>query len=123
MIRRRAGSLDILLIALAGLGLGFWLSASFTSQAGSMASVHIAGEKQLDIDLNRPGVHELAGPLGHSRLEVKDGRLRILEAPCPEQRCRRQGWISQRGESISCIPNRLHVQVDNGDEGYDSLLY
>lgn len=58
---------------------------------------------------------ELQGPLGATRLEIHHGQARILSSPCPFKVCLGMGPISQRGEIIACVPNRLLVTVAGGE--------
>lgn len=49
---------------------------------------------------------------GH-RVEVKpeDGQVWVTEATCPDKICIHQGKISQEGETIVCLPNRMIIQI------------
>jgi len=54
-------------------------------------------------------------------IEIKDKRVRMREASCPDKLCVKQGWI-ERG-AIICLPNRVVVTVggDEGKERYDAV--
>ncbi len=56
-------------------------------------------------------------------VEIKSGSVTVTEASCKNQVCVRHGAISKSGESIVCLPNRLVVRIENGEEGggYDSV--
>ncbi len=56
-------------------------------------------------------------------VEIKGGSVKVTEASCKNQVCVRHGAISKSGESIVCLPNRLVVRIENGEEGggYDSV--
>lgn len=49
--------------------------------------------------------------LGYNLIEVGDEKVRVLEADCPDQIDVEQGWISNIGETLICLPNRLVVEV------------
>ena len=55
-------------------------------------------------------------------IEIKDGRVRMLEASCPNHLCIRQGWIRFEGQSIVCLPNKVTVIVRGTDDGFDFVL-
>ena len=57
-----------------------------------------------------------------NRIEIKDGRVRMLEASCPNHLCIRQGWIRFEGQSIVCLPNKVTVIVRGTDDGFDFVL-
>ncbi|MDR2465140.1 MAG: NusG domain II-containing protein [Streptococcaceae bacterium] len=57
-------------------------------------------------------------------IEVKNNRIRIARANCPDQVCVRRGWISKGGETIVCLPHKLVLEViasDGSQEG--SVIY
>ena len=49
--------------------------------------------------------------LGYNLIEIGDGEVRVLEADCPDQIDVEQGWISNIGQTLICLPNRLVVEV------------
>ncbi|MCP1728404.1 hypothetical protein J2T60_002404 [Natronospira proteinivora] len=123
MSRSRISVLDITVIALLGLGLGFWLAASLGGPAAGEAHLYLDGERHGSLALNQDGEYAVNGPLGESRLAVRDGRIRITQAPCPHRLCMRQGWQEQAGATINCVPNRLHIRLQGRETAYDSLHY
>lgn len=44
-------------------------------------------------------------------LEVRDGRVRVLESTCPHQVCVKTGWIDRPGQVIVCVPARMVITV------------
>ena len=51
------------------------------------------------------------GPLGSSLIEFADGKVRMQESPCPDGICESQGWISQVGQIIVCLPNKVVIRI------------
>lgn len=49
--------------------------------------------------------------LGYNLIEIGDERVRVIEADCPDQIDVEQGWISKKGETLICLPNRLVVEL------------
>lgn len=45
-------------------------------------------------------------------IEIKDGRIRMLEGECPDQICVDTGWLEDM--PIVCLPNRL--VIDHADK-------
>ncbi|WP_193222246.1 NusG domain II-containing protein [Alkalilimnicola sp. S0819] len=86
------------------------------------ASVWVAGEQRHRLALDQPGQWRVQGPLGESRIEVRDGRVRVTASPGPRQICVRTGWLEQAGESAICLPNQVVVRVE-GDGGYDAMNF
>lgn len=50
----------------------------------------------------------------YNRLEIKDGRADITEASCPDKICVKHRPVSRRGESLVCLPNKVVVEIENG---------
>ncbi len=93
---------------------------------GRSVRVTAEGATLFTAPLERDRTAELTGPLGTTRMEIRDGKVRIVSSPCPYKVCIGMGDISHAGEIIACVPNRLLVQI-LGDEaegkgpGYDLL--
>lgn len=64
--------------------------------------------------------------LGTNVIEIKDGKVSVSDADCPDKLCAKQGAISKAGESIVCLPHKLVVRI-TGDEAaestYDAVTY
>ncbi|NLV91159.1 MAG: NusG domain II-containing protein [Firmicutes bacterium] len=60
----------------------------------------------------------------YNLLAIEPGRIRVLEANCPNQIDVRQGWISDSTRSIVCVPNRLVVRIESSDNslGIDGVV-
>lgn len=96
------------------------------SQGPSQVKVSLEGQTVLSFPLNQEEKrYNLRLPKGEAVLEVKKGAVRLLEMEeeiCPRHICSHTGWISKRGESIVCVPNRLVVQVtEAGEEIVDAV--
>lgn len=110
---------DYLILAL-GLALVLTL---WRQQAGSLDGrviVRLDGRPFAEASLRLNRVIVVPGPLGESRVEIRDGRVRVAADPSPRQLCVRQGWIPP-GAAAVCLPNR--VAVENAATGYDTLNY
>ena len=57
-------------------------------------------------------------------LVIEDGYADVTEASCPDQICVNHNRIRYSGESIVCLPNKLIVEVEGGeDNGIDGSTY
>lgn len=63
---------------------------------------------------------KVQGVLGVAVVEVSDDKIRMLEAPCPDQICVHRQWIAAPGESIICVPNKMVISIEKNDEGIDA---
>ena len=102
---------DAVVLCLLGAAV---VAASLPRTAGgspARAEVAVSGERALALDLSRDGVHEVLGPIGVTRVEVRGGKVRVLSSPCPRQVCRHGGWIGEPGTLLVCLPNEIVVRV------------
>ena len=56
---------------------------------------------------------------GYNTVTVKDGKIFVSAASCPDGICRDHRPISTTNESIICLPNRLTVYVVSQDDNAD----
>jgi hypothetical protein len=107
-----ADRLLFLVLIAASVG-GFFYSREAVSQSsGVVIEVNGKAEYTFPLDTNR--IVSVSGPLGPSLVEIRDRRARIREAPCPNQLCVKQGWVSKG--VIVCVPNRIVVLVGDGKD-------
>lgn len=59
------------------------------------------------------------GKLGPATIVIRDGRVRILNSPCPLKICEDKGWISKKGDFIICVPNRVAIRITGAK--YDAI--
>lgn len=53
-------------------------------------------------------------------IEIKDGKIGVLDSSCPSGVCIHTGSISRNGESIICIPGKLIIKIVSGGDCDDS---
>ena len=86
--------------------------------AGGEAVVRVKGEVVEKHKLSESGTFPLNG--GTNILVIEDGYAYICEAHCPDKYCMRQGKIHYTGQCLTCLPNKLTVTVEGGeDNGID----
>jgi hypothetical protein len=64
----------------------------------------------------------VAGARGPLTLELRDGAVRVLEAPCPDRLCVHQGSVSAVGSALVCVPNGVSVRVGGGSDALDAVI-
>ena len=104
---------DILLIAALLLAaLLAWGVLRLTREKGGEAVVTVDGARAATVPLTVDATLSIGAGRGFSNVvEVSGGRVRVVDADCPDRLCVRQGWISYDGESIVCLPHKLVVTV------------
>ena len=54
-----------------------------------------------------------------NKLIIKDEKVYIDDADCPDKLCIKQGSIDKANESIICLPNKLVVRIVQGENVYE----
>lgn len=62
---------------------------------------------------------------GSNLIEIGDGKVRVIEADCPDQLDVKQGYIESPGEVIVCLPNKLVIEIKGKtkDEDIDYISH
>jgi hypothetical protein len=62
---------------------------------------------------------------GHMRIENRQGKLMIAESDCPRKICCHSGAISDPGQVITCVPNKVFIEVSapDGAVQYNATTY
>ena len=109
----------ILVCVLAGAAL---LLAPGRARTGAAeVQVEVSGTAVLTLSPSEDGIREVTGPLGVTRIEVRERRVRVLSSPCPQKLCQRAGWIGSAGEMVVCLPNEVVVRLPGRRPGVDAL--
>lgn len=88
----------------------------FSGEAGGEVEIarggKVIGVYQLSQDQNL----DIGENDAFNRLQIKDGKVKMLEANCPDQYCVRHQAIYRTDESIICLPNKVVVTIKKGEE-------
>jgi hypothetical protein len=110
----------ILIVAALSAGVVLLIVTGSRGKAGSYAVVMVRNNETARYSLSTDGIYTING--GTNTIEIKDGKVRMTEAECPNHLCVRQGWISFSGQSIVCLPNELSVTITGADDAADFIL-
>lgn len=89
---------------------------------GETATVYYEDKIIKKIDLSTDGEYTVSGYLGDVVLEVKDNRIRVKEENSNNHICSKEGYISDKGSSLICLPNKIIVKIEN-DKEIDEVAY
>lgn len=87
------------------------------SGSGSRTAVIRCGDVRHELALGEDGVFNFDGI--DAEFEVKNGKIRLTKASCPDKICEKTGYIGSAGQSIICVPNKITVSVVGSDESVD----
>ena len=78
-----------------------------------------AGVKSYPLD--RDSVFEVNSNGFTLSVEIKDGKVRVTDADCPDKVCVHTGTIASRGGSIACVPAKVMISVGEGESGDENI--
>lgn len=82
---------------------------------GYTADIYQSGELLTSIDLSavsQPYTFTVTGENGcTNEIEVRPDQIGIISADCPDKLCVHQGFIRDSRLPITCLPNRLVIQL------------
>lgn len=87
------------------------------SGGGARTAVIRCGDVRYELALDKDGLFRLDGI--DAEFEVKNGKIRLTNASCPDKTCEKTGYIGSPGQSIICVPGKITVAVVGSDESVD----
>lgn len=58
---------------------------------------------------------------GHvNTVEIRDHRIRVSAADCPDQTCVNMGWLKSSSMPIVCLPHHLVIEFTDSADGIDA---
>lgn len=98
--------LGVLMIAIV-----LWVAFSFHGN-GKEAVVYRDGEEIDRLELVNESHLTLESSKGQENvIVIKNGKVSVTSADCPDQICVKQGAISEKGETIVCLPHKLVIEI------------
>lgn len=108
---------DIVLAAvLLIIGIAGVLIVKYGLKPGSTADVYMDDRLVQTLDLNVDDVYTFQSDKGSNTVEVRDGAVSMKSADCPDKVCVRMGAKNRNGETITCLPHNLVIEVHGGQE-------
>ncbi len=88
---------------------------------GTEVRIEVDGKLKYTFPLSKDRTVEFNGVIGMTTVEIKGGKVRIKEAPCPNRVCIHQGWIESG--ALICLPNKVIVTISRPDnsKGPDAI--
>ena len=108
----------ILFLFLGGIGVFFNITGATTVKEHKYLQIHVDNQLIKEVSMNKNESGEILFSFGaedehEGILKYSEGRVRMLPLDknlCPRGICSHTGWISEYGETIVCLPNRIFIQ-------------
>jgi hypothetical protein len=97
--------------------------ASYLAAAGRADVVVVtspAGTSELPLRPDR--IVRVEGAGGPLTVEIRDGAIRVVAAPCPDKLCVHQGTVSRPGAAVVCVPGGVSLRVGGGSGALDAVV-
>ena len=100
-----------ILVLAAALGLLIW--RSHRPAAEHVIAQLTYGDKntRMEIPLDQDTTYQVDTGYYVVNIEVKDGKARFYDSPCPDHKCEGFGWISAEDQQAICIPAHAVLMV------------
>jgi hypothetical protein len=103
---------DIVLIGVLLITPILSLSSVWHKDQDKKEAIVCHNNKLLEVhDLSEDGVISISNKGMKMTINLDKGRVRVLESNCPKHVCVHTGWISNSGQAIVCVPNRIMIEV------------
>ncbi len=111
----------VLLLSFVGI---YFVKYYSTNGGNKYISIQVDGEeiKKISFGANMVGkTIDIETKFGYNKIEIGDEKVRVIEADCPDKLDVKQGWISNQGEVIVCLPNRMVVEIKSEKNTIDEV--
>ena len=75
----------------------------------------------LDLSRESDREFEVKTERGSNTIEIKEGKIRVKSADCPDKTCVRMGWLSSSAMPIVCLPHELALELITREEAIAML--
>lgn len=90
-------------------------------EPGATAEIRQDGTLLHTLSLDEPAQLTIDAPNGGSNsIVVRNGRICVAHATCPDQVCVNQGWVDTSATPIVCLPHGLVIEVKGGEQDIDA---
>ncbi|MBC8183577.1 NusG domain II-containing protein [candidate division KSB1 bacterium] len=89
---------------------------------GETCSVEVSGEKTHHLKLSENQNLCVEGSMGKTSIQIKDNKVCVTHSDCPEKICVRTGWISNVGQIIVCVPNKVVIKIDGEKQDFFNVI-
>ena len=112
---------DIILIAaVLAISLISLAAIKMTQKDGKEVIVTVEGKEVYKPSIKKDQIYQIPEVNGTNVMQIKDGKVTMIEATCPDHYCMKQKAVDEHGGSIICLPNKVVIEGENTAEDSDS---
>ena len=100
-----------------------WSIFALNSSGGSRVKITSGGRVLYTLDLSRESdrTFDIKCESGVNTVEIKDGKIRVKSADCPDKTCVKSGWLKSSAMPVVCLPHRLVIELEDDGPQPDAL--
>jgi len=102
----------ILIFSLVAIASFSFARLFFAPYEGREVSVKVGNHPVQKVSLRMDKKINIEGEKGEVVIEIKEGRVRVVESSCFQKICVNIGWINKPGQNIVCLPNKVLVTIE-----------
>lgn len=103
----------------------FWAVSGRKPHTGTYAEITVDGRLYKNVPLSTHKGEEtftIKNKYGFNIVEVKDNKIRVIEADCPDKIDVKVGFVQNPGEMIVCLPHKLIIEIKGEVDHSDEIL-
>lgn len=101
----------ILFVVLLVCTVGSFFAKNLLTSPGALVIIEVKNIAVYKGNLAEDRKVTIKGAYGDVRIQIKNGKVAVVYADCPNKVCVRTGWRSLSGETIICVPNQVIVRI------------
>ncbi|NLY81835.1 MAG: NusG domain II-containing protein [Clostridiales bacterium] len=109
-----------LLLILLVVGMLATYLVSSADDLGTHVKISIAGEVYGTYSLGEDRTITISKHENYNEIVIKNGKVFMSDADCPNKVCVKHSPIDSTGESIVCLPNKVLIEIVGGEK-YDAV--
>ena len=110
----------ILIAAVLAISLISFAAIKMTQKDGKEVIVTVDGKEVYKTSIKKDQIYQIPEENGTNVMQIKDGKVTMIEATCPDHYCMKQKAVDEHGGSIICLPNKVVIEGENTAEDSDS---
>lgn len=116
-ILKKIKPLDLIIVIMV-IGAGVFCLFKTSSFAKGDTVLVKTGTDSYEYSLSQNGQYQVKGEIGITTILIEDGRVKIIDSPCPHKTCINQGF----GTTLVCLPNQVFVTVQQKNGEFDAIV-
>ena len=102
---------DVIIVFIILVLAGSMYFLGFQKEYDGVAVIYVSGDKKETLSLLENREITIETENGYNTVQVRDGKIRVIDADCRDKICVNHAPVSFSNEMIVCLPHKLIVEV------------